>query len=124
MKFRTIYTTDSAGRKIIFEEYLGREPYERFRRVMLPGTNDVDVTISTKKHGEITLAELREKDPAYLVWIVSKSKQTKTIKYAAMRIIMGLPYEVPADGTEYDKSMFFDFETFKSYAEQMSISLS
>ncbi len=120
MKFKAVYATDSAGRKIIFEEYQLPEPYERFKRVMLPQVNDRDVSISTKKHGTTTLAALKEKDLNYLVWIVAKSKYSKTIKYAAMRVLSNIPYQVPEDGEEYSDSLFFDFKEFERYAKELS----
>lgn len=90
---------------------------------MIPGTSDQDVKIGTKKYGEITLAELRDKDPDYLVWVISKSKQSNTIKYAAIRIVMGLPYTVPEEGAIYENSLFFDVVNFKDYAKQLNISI-
>lgn len=123
MKYRALHTTDSIGRAIVFEERDSEQTYSRYSRSMIPGTNDIDLLISTKKHGEITLGKLAIEDNAYVVWIVAKSKQTRTIKYAAIRILAGIPYEVPADGQEYDQSLFFDINNFKSLAEKLNIQI-
>ena len=122
-QFRAHHTTDSLGRPRVVEEYIGGGKYERFKRLFLPITDDVDVVVSTKKHGDIPLNELADKDPDYLKWLVSKSKQTKTIKYAVIRILANKPYEVPWDGEEYMESKFFDFVIFKNYAAKLNIQL-
>lgn len=88
----------------------------------LPMTNDNDLTVTSSfKHKNKTLQQIKEKDPNYLIWLVTKSKSSDRIKKAAARVYFDDPYISPIPDSTYptEKNMPSVLENSMRYIKQM-----
>lgn len=88
----------------------------------LPMVSDVELTVSSFKHKNRTLLEIKEIDPEYLVWIVTESKSSDRIKKASARVYFGEPYYTPEPGSVYssEKNMITALENAQKFIESLT----
>ena len=74
----------------------------------LPMIPDKDVLVASHKYPGQTLGEIHEKDPSYLVWLITESKASDRIKKSAARVYYMNPYIPPKPGEVYPDLRRYD----------------